>query len=205
MSLYLPPPPKASEDLVRSILKRSGVPTPEEPVAILAVRGYRRDSMGQVGENDGGIWDDAMFLCAPELFRPVNANTDPSRYGWNSGAGKPMAVLRTGLHYFRRGPHKGKEPALRQCTDEEANNLGIPNDGEFPVLRCWKPGDHRNYIETGYFAINVHPGGVNGTSSEGCLTIPPSVAGDFLMDVWRASIRAKQHRIPILLVDGPIT
>ncbi len=160
--------------------------------------------MGEPGRNDVGIYDDAMFLVGPNVFVAVNANTDPSRYGWNAGAGKPMAVLQPGLHWFRRGPHKGKTPALRQCTDEEAADLGIPNEGQFRVMRTWKEGDSRNFIEEGYFAINVHPGGVNGTSSEGCQTIPRENARAFLDRVWEETIIAKQFRIPYLLVDGPI-
>ncbi len=193
--------PLANEALILQILDDANVP---EQVRLLGVRGYRRDTMGEPGVNDVGIYDDAMFLCAPGVFKAVNANTDPSRLGWNPGVGKPYAMLRPGLWYFRRGPHKGKAPALRQCTDEEARERGIPADGEFRVLRCFGNGDPRNYEEAGYFAINIHPGGESTTSSWGCQTAPPIEYYDFMNAVWEASITAKQARIPYLLVDGPI-
>ena len=193
--------PQANEALILGILDDANVP---EQVRILAVRGYYSETFAPAG-NNVGVFDDAMFLCAPGVFRAVQANTDPSRLGWNPGVGKPYAMLMPGLWYFRRGPHKGKTPALRQCTDEEADERGIPDDGEFEVLRCWGEDDPRNYKETGYFAINVHRGGDTGTSSWGCQTIPPDDFDDFMAAVWEASKKAGQNRIPYLLIEGPIT
>ncbi len=196
--------PKLTEARVREILATAGVPTDSEPVALLGVRGYYRDTKGEPGKNDVGIYDDAMFLVGPGVFKAVAANTDPSRLGWNPGVGKPYAMLMPGLWYFRRGAHKGKTPALRQCTDEEAAELGIPNDGEFLVERVHGIGDPRNYRERDYFAINIHSGGVSTTSSWGCQTIPPEDFEDFMLAVWEGSKRAGQGRIPYLLVDGPV-
>lgn len=194
--------PQANEALILGILDDANVP---ETVRILAVRAYYRDSIGRVGLNETGVYDDAMFLCAPGIFRAVNANADPSNLGWNPGVGKPYAMLQPGLWYFRRGAHKGKKLALRQCTDEEASEHGIPNDGEFKVMRMFGENDARNYKETGYFAINVHSGGYTSTSSWGCLTIPPEDYPDFMTQVWDSSIKCRQSRIPVLLIDGPIT
>lgn len=196
--------PKVSETKVRQLLMTKGLPTNEEPVAILAARGYYRDTMGRPGQNDVGIYDDAMFLVAPGVFKAVNANTDPSRLGWNPGVGKPYAMLLPGVWFFRRGAHKGKVPALRQCTDEEAALRGIPNDGQFSVLRVFGEGDHRNYLESDYFAINIHSGGESTTSSWGCQTIPPGQFEDFMLAVWEASKAAGQDRIPYMLTEGPI-
>jgi len=193
--------PKANEELIRRFLDDANVP---EAVRILGVRGYYRDSMGRVGVNETGIYDDAMFLCAPGIFLAVNANTDPSRIGWNPGVGKPYAMLQPGLWYFRRGQHKKIPAALRQCTDEEAEKIGIPNDGKFKVMRMWGENDPRNYEEEGYFAINIHPGGDVGTSSWGCQTIPPDEYPAFMAQVWESSRRAGQDRIPYLLINGPI-
>lgn len=195
--------PKASEEQVRALL--AGVVSADEPVAILGVRGYYRDTVGKPGVNDVGVYDDAMFLVANGVFIPVNANTDPSRVGWNAGVDKPFAMLQPGLWYFRRGPHKGKLPALRQCTDEEADDLGIPNDGEFLVERTFGPGDQRNYKERGYYAINIHSGGQSSTSSWGCQTIPPAQFEAFMLAVFEHSKKANQRRIPYLLIEGPIT
>ena len=204
MSQLPPSRPKATEAQIRAILE-DWTPRLDDPVAIVGVRGYYRDSMGAPGVNDLGQYDDAMFLVAPGVFKAVNANTDPSRAGWNPGVGKPFAMLQPGLWYFRRGPHKGKLPALRQCTDEEANDLGIPDDGEFRVERRFGAGDPRNYVEKGYFAINIHSGGQSSTSSWGCQTIPPDQFDDFMLSVFEHTKKVNQSRIPYLLIEGPIT
>ncbi|NBW10146.1 MAG: hypothetical protein EBR82_19170 [Caulobacteraceae bacterium] len=204
MSLLPDSRPKLPENRVREILAQHGIPTATEPVAILGVRGYYRDTFGKHGVNDVGTYDDAMFLISPQPMIALNANTDPSRLGWNSGVGKPFAVLQPGLWYFRRGPHKAHPRALRQCTDEEAHNIGIPNEGHFKVERSYGAGDKRNFFESEYFAINIHPGGENTTSSWGCQTVPPSQFKQFIERVWGESIHARQNKIPYLLVEGPL-
>lgn len=73
---------------------------------MLGVRAYYRDTMGVDKANDVGIYDDAIFLVSHLPMLACNANTDPSRLGWNAGVDKPFAVLQPGLWYFRRGPHK---------------------------------------------------------------------------------------------------
>lgn len=200
--------PKAKRELVERLAReewaRSGPQLPFPDRLIVAVRGYRATSMGPTKGNDAGIYDDAMFYLAPDKFIPENANTDPSRYGWNAGAGKPMAVLNTGCWAFRRGPHKGCTPALRQFTISEAQKAKVPHDGLFSVTRTYAPGDRRNYIEAGYYAINAHPGGINGTSSEGCQTLPRDRADAFLQTVWDDTLKAKQTIIWYILIDGPI-
>jgi lysozyme len=197
-------PPKVSEKVIRDLLAEIALPSSTEPVALLGVRGYRRDSMGVPGQNDVGIYDDAIFLVGPNVFLSVNANTDPVKLGWNSGVGKPFAMLQEGLWYFRRGPHRGKTPALRQATDEEAKPLNIPHNGEFLVERSFGKDNPKNYKEWGYFAINMHSGGENSTSSWGCQTIPPDEFLHFMDTVWKTSINAKQNRIPYFLMNGPI-
>lgn len=172
---------------------------------LLGVRGYRAKSMGPTPGNDVGIYDDATFFVTPDKFVAINSNTDPSRYGWNAGAGKPMAVLQVGFWPFYRGPHKGKTPALRQYEPELARKHGIPNDGRFAVTRVYAPGDRRNYVESGYYAINHHPGGNSTTSSEGCQTYPRDLARNFLQDVWDTTKAAGVNTIWYGLIDGPIT
>jgi hypothetical protein len=179
-----------------------GGPLPDR--FLFAVRGYWLKSEGNPEANDFGLWDDMIAYVTPKGMVAHQANTDPSRIGWNGNAGKPMAVLNVGCWPFRRGPHKGVTPALRQMTLEEARKVKAPNDGRFSVTRTYAPGDKRNYQESGYFAINVHPGGFNGTSSEGCQTLPRDVAKDFLQQVWDSTLAAKMDYVWYLLVEGPI-
>ena len=201
--------PQASRETVLELAReewaRSGPDLPFPDYVIVAFRGYWPQSMGPTPGNDPGVWDDAWYFIAPGKLRKSDANTDPSRYGWNSGADKPMAVLNTGCWPFRRGPHKGRTPALRQFTEQEARKAKVPDDGRFSVTRTYKVGDPRNYVEGGYYAINCHPGGVNGTSSEGCQTLPRDVADEFLWDVWKTTESAGVDVIWYILINGPIS
>lgn len=133
---------------------------------LLGIRGYYRDSMGQPGANDRGIYDDAMFLVTADQVTAFNANTDPSIRRKRIASLRPgVWAYETGFHGISRG---NPYPALRQAGDVTVirDDLG----GEF----------------TGQFAINIHRGGVNSTSSEGCQTIPPSQWREFIGAVYGA-------------------
>lgn len=125
-----------------------------DKVKILFVRGYFRDSMGKAGRNDRGLYDDAVFVVTPEGVQPFNANADPS--SWKKGRATLKAdqslFYRLGLHGYSRpdGPY----PALRQAAP-----MTVLRDGG---------GE-----QTGTYWTNLHRGGTTGTSSVGCLTIPP--------------------------------
>ncbi len=130
------------------------------PLMIVGVRGYYRDSLGRPNANDRGIYDDALFIVSPEAFVAYNANVDPSGYrkGVGIGSRKGMASLKSGTWQAHRfGLHKGKYMALIQTGGE----VTVSRDGDPP------------YEDIGYFGINIHKGGINTTSSEGCQTIPP--------------------------------
>jgi len=170
---------------------------------ILDIRPYWSLTIGKPG-NDINHYDDLSVFVTPNRINTQASNLDPTRYGWNAGAGKPMASLNSGCWPFRRGPHKGRMPALRQLTPEEARKAKVPNDGRFSVTRTYAAGDPRNYVESGYFAINRHSGSWNGTSSEGCLTIPPDDSDEWLGDVCDTTKKAGIDVIWSILVDGPI-
>ena len=200
-------PPKAPEELIRKLLAVAGLPTPQEPVALLGVRAYRRDTMGVPGRNDVGTYDDAIFLVAPGFFRAENANTDPSRIGWNAAIGKEFAMLCPGTWYFIRGAHKGRVPALRQADEDQADEAGIPNHGKFKVWRAKTMDAVINgtaRVDEGNFNINIHSGGSATTSSWGCQTIPPDRFNSFMSEVWHHMIKHDQKRIAYHLIDGPI-
>ena len=69
--------PKATralvERLAKAAAKKAGVTLPT--VYLVGVRGYYRDTMGKVGTNDRGIYDDALFIVGPETFTAFNAHT----------------------------------------------------------------------------------------------------------------------------------
>jgi hypothetical protein len=151
--------PQQKRDQTLAQLKAANV---SDPVCLVGIRGYYRDSMGAKGKNDTGLFDDAIILISPNVHAAFNANVDPSRLGWNAKAGKPMAQLKPGVYRYKLGRHgisRGNPyPALVQA-------------GPVTVLRG-------NDEETGWFGINIHAagGGVTtfprSTSSEGCQTLP---------------------------------
>lgn len=130
-------------------------------VCVVAVRGYYLDTMGKSKVNDRSIYDDAMFIVWVDGIARFQANTDPSKYRDKTSSRKGMAVLKTGVHRFGKGRHKGKL-AFRQCEP-------------FTVIRDGNPP----YEDTGFHAIDLHEGGNLGTSSEGCQTIPKSTWQSF--------------------------
>lgn len=201
--------PKISRELVIKLATQayalSGRPGPLPPVFAFAVRGYRSSTMGGPG-NDFGIWDDMICLVTPDSFLPENANTDPSRVGWNEAIGKPFAVLQPGVWDFYPGPHKGVSPAFRQADDADvAKRLGITqHDGKFHVLRCYGRNDSRNYLEWGYPQIDIHPGGEVSTSSWACQTLPKPRAKPWLQAGWDALKKYKLKTLTYILVEGPV-
>lgn len=183
MSAILPPAkPRLSSRAVRELLAKHGA---TDAVALLGVRGYYRDTMGVPGDNDRGIYDDAIFLQAPSATLSFNANTDPSRY--RTG----IASLRCGTWRYRIGIHGLSKPRSEQY-------VALVQAAEVTVDRDNAPA------ETGWFGINIHRGGFNGTSSLGCQTIHPDQWRSFISTVQDLLRRNNQHTLPYTLIEGPV-
>jgi len=199
MPITPPAKPKAPEAVVRAAAAKAWQAkhgTKQLPsLYVLAVRGYRRDSMGEPGQNDVGIYDDAIFILSTHGMTAWNANTDPSRYGWNPGAGKYMARLAPGVWKFRRLKHHFSRPDGYMAFGQ----------GEEPVTvqRIASNGKVMQ-TDTGTFGINLHRGGMAGTSSEGCLTIPREDWADFDATLFHRLTEAANLSFPLILIDGPI-
>lgn len=180
MSMLPPSTPKATLDRVTKAIKKAKI---EIAVVLVGVRGYYRDTMGQPGKNDRGIYDDALFIVSPTHFSAWNANTDPSAF--RSG----IASLVPGVHPYRKGNHGitrpgGGYPAFRPATPDE--QLPVTRDG---VVNP-RPG----------VAINIHRGGRNSTSSEGCQTVPPAQWDAFYSALTGEMKRHDVKVFPYLLV-----
>jgi lysozyme len=181
MSPIVPPTrPNFSAVEANRLLLSYGVKAP----AILGSRGYYRDTMGAVGKNDRGIYDDAIVVITPSCYKAFNANCDPS-------IGRPgMAVLAPGAWDYKLGIHNlSKDPKLHPHYEAlvQAAPVSVNRDG----------GKH----ETGYFGINIHKGGYNTTSSEGCQTIYPDEWDDFIATVKAEIARYALRTIPYVLTE----
>lgn len=181
MSAILPSGrPRLDRNAVEQILHANKVTA---AVAIVSIRGYYRDSMGTAGQNDRGIYDDALFIVSPSAFVSFNGNVDPSVFR------KAIAVLQPGVWRYKIGIHGLSKPKPQRYT-------ALVQAGPVTVLR-----DQGGY-ETGEFGINIHRGGVNGTSSLGCQTLPPDQWPAFIALVEAELKRANQTVVPYVLTVG---
>lgn len=207
--MFFPPLPKLKPGLANKIIDREwAIQRPGEKmpqVVGLAIRGYRTTTLGEPTRNDVGMVDDLLYWRSPEASDMTNANTDPSRLGWNEAIGKPFAMLQPGIWDFYPGAHRGKRPAFRQADNAEvAKKLGIRNDGKFLVERMWGLNDPRNYKEWGHQQINIHPMSISSTSSWACLTIPVDFSTRWIGGAIKAMEIYRQPTIPVILIEGPI-
>ena len=85
-------PQQAKEKTLAMVIK-AGI---EDRVALVGIRGYYSETFQPSG-NQRGIYDDAIILLSPSVHATFNANTDPSIFK------KGIAVLKTGVHRFRKG------------------------------------------------------------------------------------------------------
>ena len=118
--------PQQAKSKTQALLTKARV---ADEVALVGIRGYYRDSMGEVGKNDRGIYDDAIFLISPNAYATFNANTDPSvkRQG--------IAVLKPGVHRYRKGKHGlskpgGGYPAHRPANPAESHPVTRAGQGD---------------------------------------------------------------------------
>lgn len=171
-------PQQAKEKTLMMVIK-SGI---VDRVALVGIRGYYSETFQPSG-NQRGIYDDAIILLSPSVHATFNANTDPTVFK------KGIAVLKTGIHRYRKGNHGitkpgGGYPALRPANPKE--EVPVTRDGE---------GDSMG------IAINIHKGGYNTTSSLGCQTIYPPQWDGFINLVYSEMSRYNQKTIPYLLVE----
>jgi lysozyme len=171
--------PQQAKEKTLSMVIKSGI---VDRVALVGIRGYYSETFQPSG-NQRGIYDDAIILLSPSVHATFNANTDPSIFK------KGIAILKTGIHRYRKGNHGiskpgGGYPALRPSNPKE--EVPVTRDGE---------GDSMGV------AINIHKGGYNTTSSLGCQTIYPPQWDGFINLVYSEMSRYNQKTIPYLLVE----
>lgn len=155
------------------------------PVALLGIRGYYCQTMGDPSRNDRGIYDDCIALDAPEATLTYNANVDPS-------VARPgIANLAIGLWWYKIGTHGLQRPKAQQYTAlVQASAVTVHRD--------------REGADTGWFGINIHRGGYGTTSSLGCQTLWPDQWESFISTVKDHLQRHQQKRVPYVLIEGPV-
>lgn len=137
---------------------------------ICGISAHYRDTMGEKGKNDRNMYDDALFVVSPNAFAGFNGNTDPSVFRNN------IATLQAGIYpCYQFDIHRGSSSYPAIC--QRKGPVIVRRDGTDTVLKG--VSDYRglclgNGLWKGNFGANIHRGGVNGTSSLACQTVPPA-------------------------------
>jgi hypothetical protein len=171
----------------------------KHPLVVVGIRGYYMDTMGQPGVNDRGIYDDAIFIDSADGFASYNGNTDPSKFRPGSGFNdrtKGIAKLKAGVWLAHKLDYHGSRvhgPYRAIC--QRLGKVTVIRDGTPP------------YEDTGNFGINIHKGGYQGTSSEGCQTLHPDQWDSFInlaMDLAKRyfGIKWESTVIPYVLIEA---
>lgn len=157
----------------------------QDKIVVLGIRGFGE------GANKIAIYDDCLAIVSQDFFQAYNANTDPSRSKPN------VAVLQPGVYRYTIGLHGVHHLNLNIKDDRKIYDTIIANrkdpeiipgrilpywalrqKGNVTVLRVGKTEPETD-SPTNRFYIDIHKGGYNTTSSEGCQTIYPDQWKDF--------------------------
>lgn len=172
---------------------------------VLGIRGYYLDSLGKPGANDRGIYDDALIIRGPTCYATFRANVDPSVARDKVAVLEPEQVV-----YYRHGMHRAGTPGAHMAWRQDSpvivrrdvyvkpqgfvdDNWGISLGGGLWTDRGW---DEK-------FWINIHKGGVNGTSSLGCQTIQRSDWPAYYSLLRREQTEHNIPRVAYLLIQDP--
>lgn len=187
MAFQILPPkrPQQAREKTCEILLAAGWEPGRYPVALLGVRGYYLDTMGEKGKNDRKIYDDAIFLVGPDgFYAAFNANTDPGAFR------KGIATLIPGTWLYRVGTHGLSKPKEKQYTAlTQADAVVVRRD------------DIARREFKGMFGINIHRGSRMSVSSEGCQTIWPGQWTEFITAVRALLDKCGQRVIPYHLIE----
>ena len=174
--------PQASRFEVAELLRKKGIDCSTE-VVLVGVRGYFANSMGAKGKNDRLMYDDAMFIIGPNVFRSFNCNVDPGAFR------KGIANLVANVYRYKLGIHGLSKPKFLQYKAlVQAAKVTVKRD--------------QSITETGFFGINIHRGGSMSVSSIGCQTIPPSQWGEFIDLVTRSLASLAQKEVVYCLHEA---
>lgn len=166
------------------------------------------------GGNKRGIYDDAIGIFTPEQFLVYNGNTDPSIDR------KGIAVLQDGVYDYIRGLHGIHHLNLALAEDKKILDTlqttgkdhpaiegrilpywAFRQDSPVTVLRDGAPTPETMTDRGSWPWIDIHRGGYNTTSSEGCQTIHPDFWQAFFWDIATVQMeKYKVTRVPYALL-----
>jgi len=199
MADILPPnKPRLSTKDLEALLDPYKIDRVKYPLLIVGIRGYYFDTMGKPGENDRGIYDDAIVLYTSNVMAAFNANCDPSKQSPGMASLKPgfWPCYRFDLHH---GKVKTYDAICQRSGPVTVIRDGTPSGMIFP---------HSYREDTGMFGINIHKGGFWTTSSEGCQTLPTSqwdafysLARSEATRIW--GIDWKKRDVAYVLLENP--
>jgi hypothetical protein len=122
--------------------------------------------------NDEAAW----WSKKTNEVKTFNWNADPSLF---AEAGKEIAILRTGVHFFKLSYH-------HIGNDRKRYHALRPNNPA-EQLPCWRKAIKSGKLyESMGTAINIHAGGDRTTGSRGCQTVPRNQYGGFINFVANA-------------------
>lgn len=177
-------------------------------VIVLGIRGNLAQN-----KNQRGIYDDALFIVTPEIFKGYNANTDPSvtRPG--------VAVLQPGVYDYIKGLHGIHHLDLSKSADVQIMKTLMETKKDIPliagrIIPYWAlrqasdvtiKRDGNSQAETdspsNRFWIDIHRGGYSTTSSLGCQTIYPDLWNDFRDTIFSEMEKNNEPLIHYVLID----
>lgn len=141
-----------TDEQVRRVLALRGIRVGKDahPVAILSIRDADGDG------NEFGVYDDRFYVVTASGVTAFAGNTDPSAYVNGRAQMETGQVVwyRAGIHKISLPPGNPRRyPAFRQARNAYFN----------------RKGEGREFSN---IAANLHRGGVSGTSSLACQTVP---------------------------------
>jgi len=187
-----------------------------EPMTF-GIRGYF-----DPGQNKRGIYDDAIGFISDSSYGIFPANCDPSIFR------SEIAVLQPGVYDYRFGLHglhhlnpsqedtvairEDKARKLKMLQDTKKDIPGytacyyaMRQAGDVTVIRDGHKDPYTDTPPRPRMFIDVHRGGYNTTSSEGCQTIYPDFWNDFF---WKGVVplftKMPNGIIRYCLHDAPI-
>lgn len=200
--------PKISREEIEGLINTK-FGTPKYNVILVGLRGYYKKSFGNPDTNDIGVYDDALCIISDKVFATYNFNTDPSRQY------PGIATLKSGeMYLYSKGIHGMHHLNLKDKHDANLYQQLLETKKDVPELPLtyWAFRQYGNVtvIRNGIpvtdspqrrFYIDIHRGGVNTTSSEGCQTVPPSQWIEARLTGFTEMSRNNQTVIPYYLLD----